>query len=151
MEVPVAFRLLRLGCRARGWRKTWRPTFHLSTAGSNQRNCRTDRLVTSNWIMCSAATNRDSSIRQRLDLRAKEDLSNLSLNNQLIFGLEKRSGPGKHYLRGESLLPPEPSTRYTLWAYRGVRFSNPPRQPEAKRCLCDGAEACAPSLALRTG
>src|ERR1700687_972956 len=33
------------GCRARGWRKNWRPTFHLSTAGSNQRNPRTDRLA----------------------------------------------------------------------------------------------------------
>src|ERR1700674_852101 len=33
------------GRRARGWRKNWRPTFHLSTAGSNQRNPRTDRLA----------------------------------------------------------------------------------------------------------
>src|SRR6202521_1010557 len=33
------------GCRARGWRKNWRPTFHLSTAGSDHRHPHTDCLV----------------------------------------------------------------------------------------------------------
>src|SRR5260370_36862100 len=41
----TAFRKFPIGCRARGWRKTWRPTFYLSTARSNRRNSGTDRLA----------------------------------------------------------------------------------------------------------
>jgi len=33
------------GCRARGWRKNWRPTCHLSTAGSNH-----EILVPTGWL-----------------------------------------------------------------------------------------------------
>ncbi len=37
---------MRLGCRARGWRKKFRPTIHLSMTRRDQRNAATDRLVT---------------------------------------------------------------------------------------------------------
>src|SRR5208337_1906072 len=95
---------------ARGDGAECRPTFHLSTAGSNQRNSNTDRLA---WRASAALS------------EAGKDPETLLLEE--FPRIPQRSFPG-----------------YTLLAYRSAGFSNSPRQPQAKRCLSRGTEACAP-------
>ena len=134
------------GCRARGWRKNWRPTFYLSTAGSNQRNPRTDRLA---WGApandCPAITAQQQRFEKPRESRRREQHEYATEDEHPRIGLKKRSRPSKHYSSGGFFLafPKANSGVYSI-PNRSARFSNSPRQPDANVRPRRGTKALSP-------
>jgi len=103
------------GCRARGWRKNWRPTSHLSMASSNQRNPRTDRLA---WGApandCPAITAQQQRFEKPGSRAEESNMNMLQRTNTPRSASRNGRDPGNTIiLEGFSLLSPKPIRGYT--------------------------------------
>jgi hypothetical protein len=113
MEMPIAFRILRLDAARGDGAKNWRPTFHLSMAARNQRNPHTDRLAWERLLNYSCVIDQWPKMRflnrlKTMGVNAKSS----NRNTPASTNTPKLSRPGQHQflsfryllLIGQSLL-----------------------------------------------
>ena len=134
------------GCRARGWRKNWRPTSHLSMAGSNQRNPRTDRLA---WGApandCPAITAQPQRFENQGSRAEKSNMNMLQRTNTPRSASRNGRDPGNTIIL-EGFFPAFPKANSGVYSIpnRSARFSNSPRQPDANVRPRRGTKALSP-------
>ena len=104
-----------IGMPRAGMAQNWRPTFHLSTAGCNQRNYRTDRLAWEHPMDCPPINGSAAAFEKPGEKRQKERYLSIGyVGRYPQICLKKRSRPSKHYYSGGfSLLSPKPFRGYT--------------------------------------